>query len=79
MWSYVYLWHYNVKIIIRLVDACLKHQNEINDLVTILKIRFFENEPAIRLQWNSNLIFAKAILINKALQQVSKRMAKLKV
>jgi hypothetical protein len=69
----------NVKIIIRLVDACLKHQNEINDLVTILKIRFFENEPAIRLQWNSNLIFAKAILINKALQQVSKRMAKLKV
>lgn len=69
----------SVKTIIKIVEGCLNHQNDINDLVTVLKIRFFENEPAIRLQWNSNLIFAKAILINKALQQVSKMMAKLKI
>ena len=59
-----------IRNIKKLLTACLKHQNEINDLVEKLKINFFENQPAIRLQWDSNLIFAKAFIIEKLLSEI---------
>ena len=60
-----------------LLEGCLKYQNKINDLVEVLKINFFKNEPAIRLQWDSNLIFAMAFRIEKLLKEIDGYLSKI--
>ncbi len=59
-----------IKNINKLLIKCLSHQNDINDLIEKLKINFLKNQPAIRLQYESDLVHAKAYLIQKILKEI---------
>lgn len=67
-----------VAITIKLLETCLKHQKDINDLIRKLQINFFQNQPAIRLQWDSNLVHAKAYYIERLLKEIEGHLVKLK-
>ena len=56
----------------------LKTQKDINDLIRKLQINFFQNQPAIRLQWDSNLVHAKAYYIERLLKEIEGHLVKLK-
>jgi uncharacterized protein YukE len=62
-----------------LFKKCLSHQNDINDLIEKLKINFLKNEPAIRIQYESGLVFAKAYLIQKMLKEIEGYLPKIGV
>lgn len=66
-----------IRNIKELLTKCLKHQNDINDLIEVLKINFLKNEPAVRLQFESNLVYAKAFMIEKWLKEINGYLPKL--
>ena len=66
-----------VKNIVDLLEKCIEHQTDINDLLLKLKINFSNNQPAIRLSYDSQLIFSKIIFIKKCLSSIDKLMKSL--
>lgn len=62
--------------IVKLLDQCIKHQNDINALVTQLRINFSNNQPAIRLQYDSQLILSKIILLRRFMDTIKGLMKK---
>lgn len=63
--------------IMDILDKCIEHQDNINDLILKLRINFSNNQPAIRMHYDSQLIFSKIILIRKLLQTIHQKMKKL--
>ena len=63
--------------IMDLVKLCIEHQENINDLIMKLRINFSNNQPAIRMHYDSQLIFSKIIYIRKQLDLIDQKMKKL--
>jgi hypothetical protein len=66
----------NVSEIVKLLDQCIKHQDDINSLVSQLRINFSNNQPAIRLQYDSQLILSKIILLRRMMDTIKGLMKK---
>lgn len=66
-----------IKDIIDLLNLCIKHQTDINDLMTSLKIHFSQNKPAIRLTYDAKLIVSKVIFIKKKLDEINNLIQKI--
>ena len=63
--------------IMDLVKLCIEHQENINDLIMKLRINFSNNQPAIRMHYDPQLIFTKMIYIRKQLDLIDQKMKKL--
>lgn len=66
-----------IRSCIHLIKNCKKYQDHINDLLIELKIHFFQNKPASRLQYHSNLIYRMIGAIYKWISEVNKHLTKL--
>jgi hypothetical protein len=66
-----------IKDVIDLLNFCIKHQEDINDLMMKLKINFSNNQPAIRLTYDAKLIVSKVIFIKKKIDDINKLIQKL--
>jgi len=62
--------------IVKLLDQCIKHQGDINTLIAELRINFSNNQPAIRLQYDSQLILSKVILLRRFMDTIRGLMKK---
>lgn len=62
--------------IVKLLDQCIKHQSDINSLVAQLRVNFSNNQPAIRMQYDSQLILSKVILLRQFMATIKGLMKK---
>lgn len=62
--------------IVKLLDQCIKHQSDINALVGQLRVNFSNNQPAIRMQYDSQLILSKIILLRRFMDTINGLMKK---